>query len=82
MSVECTPGLLSLAPVNSRHSFNQSDAKLKSITNWSHAFSRALGSLVGFTLKSHWLLEILSFLLIGRCDYFGFGFTTLNQNAL
>ena len=25
---------------------------------------------------------IFSFVLIGRCDYFGFGFTTLNRKAL
>ena len=38
--------------------------------------------LVVFTLSSHWLLKALSFLLIGRCDHFGFGFTTLNRKAL
>ena len=37
--------------------------------------------LVVFTLSSHWLLKALSFLLIGRCDHFGFGFTTLNRKA-
>ena len=52
--------------------------KLKPITSWSPAFSRALFSLFVFTLSSHWLLIVFSFLLIGRCDYFGFGFTTLN----
>ena len=49
---------------NSRHSLNQSDLKLKPITTWSPAFSRALGSLVGFILSSHWLLRALSFLLL------------------
>ena len=34
---------------NSRHSLNQSDEKLKPITNRSPAFSRASGSLVVFT---------------------------------
>ena len=38
--------------------------------------------LVGFTLSSHWLLKVLSFLLISWCDYFGFDFTILNQKAL
>ena len=55
---------------NSRHLLNQSDAKLKPIA---------------FTLNSHWLLVIFPFVLIGRCDDFGFGFrfTTLNRkNAL
>ena len=57
---------------NSRHPLNQSDAKVKPIATWSLAFSRAWGR---FPLK-------FSFVLIGRCDYFGFGFTTLNRKAL
>ena len=65
-----------------RLSLNQSDAKLKPITNWLPAFSRALYSLVGFTLSSHWLFRLLSFRLIGRCDFFGLGFKTLNRKAL
>ena len=36
-----------IGPENSLHSLNQSDAKLKPITTWSPAFSRALGILVG-----------------------------------
>ena len=35
-----------------------------------------------FALSSHWLLVIFPFVLIGRCDCFGFGFTTLIQKAL
>ena len=65
-----------------RLSLNQSDAKLKPITNWLPAFSRALYGLVGFTLSSHWLFRVLSFRLIGRCDFFGLGFKTLNRKAL
>ena len=60
LSVESNLGLLCfvllrsvVGPENSRHSFNQSNAKLKLIKTWSSAFSRALGSLVGFTLSSH-----------------------------
>ena len=49
---------------------NQSDARLKPITTWSPAFSRALCSLVGFIWSSHWLIHVFSFLLIGRCDCF------------
>ena len=45
----------------------------------SAAFSRALGSLVGFTLSSHWLLMVFSFLLIGRCDVLGYRSTILNR---
>ena len=63
---------------NSRHPLSQSDAKLKPIAIWSLAFSRAWGRLHAFTLSSHWLLMIFTFVLIGRCDYFGFGFATLN----
>ena len=67
---------------NSRHPLNQSDAKLKPIATWSFAFSRACVWLRVFTLSSHWLLVIFIFALIGRCEYFGFGFTTLNPKAL
>ena len=61
---------------------NQSDAKLKLITTWSPIFSRALGSLFGFTLSSHWLFKLFSFFLIGCCDFFGVDFTTLCREAL
>ena len=59
-----------IGPKNSRHSFNQSDAKVKPTTTWSPAFSRALGSLIVSNLSSHWLLKLFSFHLIGRCDNF------------
>ena len=45
-------------------------------------FSRALGTLVVFPLNSHWLFKEFSFVRIYHCDYFGFGFTTLNQKVL
>ena len=48
--------------------------KLKPIAPWSLAFSRATGRLHAFTSSSHWLPLIICFTLIGRCDYFGFGF--------
>ena len=48
--------------------------KLKPIAPWSLAFSRATGRLHEFTSSCHWLPLIISFTLIGRCDYFGFGF--------
>ena len=66
---------------NSRHSLYQSGAKLKSITTWSPAFSRALGSLAVFTFSSHWLLKVSSFLLIGHYGQIGFCQTSLNRNA-
>ena len=43
------------------------NAKLKPLTTWSPSFSRALGSLVVFML-------VVSSLLIGSFDHFGFGF--------
>ena len=66
----------------SHHPLNQSDTKLKSIATWSLTFSHASGLLCVFTLSSHWLLVIFAFVLIGCYNYFGFGFTTLNQKAL
>ena len=35
-----------------------------------------------FTLSSDWLLTEFSFILIGRCDYFGLVCLTLNLKAL
>ena len=61
---------------NSQHFLCQSDANHDLVTR---IFPRFL---VGFTLSSHWLLKVLSFLLISWCDYFGFDFTILNQKAL
>ena len=55
---------------NSCPFLNQSDVKLKAITTWSPAFSRALGSLVGFTLSNHWLLKVFSYFLITCWDCF------------
>ena len=57
-----------IGPENSHYSLNQSDAKLKPLTTWSPSFSRASGSLVVFT-------QVVSSLLIGSFDHFGFGFS-------
>ena len=35
-----------------------------------------------FTSSYHWLLLIFSSVLIGRCDYFGFGFKEISPKAL
>ena len=56
--------------------------KIKPTATWSLAFSRAFCSLLLFTLNSYWLLVIFTFVLIGCCDYFGFGCTAANQNAV
>ena len=58
---------------------DQSDVKLTPIATSSPAFSHALGSLIVFTMSFHWLSGIFFFFLIGRSDYFGFGFTTLKD---
>ena len=85
-SIEC-PQLLGFALRSvigleiSRHLLDQSDAKLKPIAAWSLAFSRASGRL-RLRLSPHWLPVIFILVLIGRCNYFGFGFTTLDRKAL
>ena len=64
MYVECFGSALLrsvIGPENSRHPLNQSDAKLKTIAACSPAFSRALASLIVFTLSSHWLLKCFPF---------------------
>ena len=67
---------------NLHHPLNQSDAKLKPIAIWSLTFSRTWDWLRVFTLSSHWFVVIFIFVLIGHCDYFGFGFLTLNRKLL
>ena len=64
-SIESWREIAVIDPENSRPSLNQSDAKLKPLTTLSPTFSRAVSSLVGFTMGSHWLLKLFSFLLIG-----------------
>ena len=56
--------------------------KLKPISAWSPAFSRALSSLLVLTLSSHWFLGISHFALIGWWNYFSVNLTTLDRNAL
>ena len=54
-----------------RHHPKLSNAKLKLIPIWLLAFSGA-GRMVFFS--SHRLMMMSTFVLIGRCDWFGFGF--------
>ena len=61
---------------NSRHFLNQSAAKLQPITR----FKQVVCLSVFFSLSSDWLIKVISFLLIGCCDYFGFA--TLHTKAL
>ena len=59
-----------IGPQNSNHSLNQQGAKLKPLgLALVIRVSRALGSLVGFTLSYRRLLIIFSFLLIGRSEH-------------
>ena len=44
------------------------------ITTWSPALSRALGSSLAFTLRSHSFYKLFSFLLIGCWNFFWFWF--------
>ena len=55
----CLTSFCDWSKKNSRHSLNQSDAKLKPTTTWSPAFSRALGSLVVVTLNFQWLFWLV-----------------------
>ena len=52
---------------------NQSDAKLKPIVTWSHAFTCVWLRLHVFALSSDRFLLLFSSFVIGQSDYFGFG---------
>ena len=52
----------------------QSDKKLKPITTSSLTFSRASNSWPVFTLGSHWLMMMSTFILTCCCDYFSLCF--------
>ena len=69
-----------MGPENSCHSLNQSDSKSKPIATLSVAFSRVLGCFV-FTSSSHWLLVIVSLLVLALCECSGLGFTTQSKSA-
>ena len=55
---------------NSRHFLNQSEAKLKPIANWSHAFSRAWRWLHVFASSSDWFFVLFASVVIGQSDYY------------
>ena len=59
---------------NSHHSLKKSNSNLKAVVPWPPKFSHASSSLFVFTSSSDWLL-------IGCCNTFGFGLTTLNWRA-
>lgn len=64
-----------IGPEDSRHSLNQSHAKLTPVTTWS------LVPLVPLVLFFS-LCWLPSFLLTGHCGYFSFVFETLNPKVL
>ena len=41
-----------------------------------------LGALLVLTLRFQWPFRMFHFVLMGRCHYFCFGFTTLNRKLL
>ena len=67
---------------NSRQFFIQSEVKPKPIVNHAHAFSRALRQLPVITSSFDWFNGLCVFFVIGKSNYFGFGFTTLNWKPL
>ena len=69
-----------IGPENSRHSRNQSDAKTKTdlVTFVFPRFRQFCRLYFEFP---YWLGKVFSFLPIGCCDYFGFGYETLNRKA-
>ena len=75
--------VLLLVRKNRGHSLNQSH---RSKTGANHDFVARvvprLGSLLVFTLNLIGSERYFSFLLIGLCNNFGFGFTTLNPEPL
>ena len=71
-----------IGPENVRHLLNQSGAKLKTIAlGLGLGLGHALSSLLVFALSSHWLTMMYIFVLIGRWDYFGFGFSDTMENC-
>ena len=71
-----------IGPENSRCSLNQSNEKIKTIATLSFAFSRALSGLLVYTLSSHWLYRVLSFLMIGSIGYSPFLWLALSGTLL
>ena len=47
---------------------------------YSHAFSRAWHGRHVFASSSDWFIGLFTTVVIGQSNYFGFGFTTLNEN--
>ena len=56
----------------SSHFLNQSDSQAKPVATWSLIFSRALGSLLVFTLCSHWHSAVITDHVSAKSNLFVF----------
>ena len=69
-----------------RRRLKQSGEKLQTKTTWSLTFFCSSVSFLAFPppffMSSDWLPMMICFVLIGWCNYFRLGFTTLNRNWL
>ena len=64
-----------IGPENSHPSSQPVRRKIKKkMATWSPEFSAASNGLLVFTLSSHWLIILLTFVLISSRGGFGFGF--------
>ena len=71
-----------IGPETWRHRLNQSNKKTKTNPHLVTRVFPRFKQIAGLTLGSHWLMMTFSFALIGRCDHFAFGFTTLFKTSL
>ena len=67
---------------NSRHFFNQSEAKWRQSWHTRKRFPALGGGYMYLLRISDWLIVLVMSLVIGQNDYFGFGITTLSWNQL
>lgn len=65
-----------IGQLKARDFLNQWEAKTKTVF-CSYTFSRALRRLQLFVSNPDWFIALLTSVLIGWSDYFGFGFRTL-----
>ena len=65
---------------DSRHFFNQREAKHKPILPCSRDFSRASGELQVIARNYDWFMELFVPVVTGRSNCFGFGFSIVMEN--
>ena len=66
----------------SRQFINQWEGKPKPIATCTRDFSRALSKLHGIATNLDWFIALFAPAVIGRINYFGIGFTTINLKPL